>query len=71
MRLKPRVLVGLLIIGLVAGYLRGRVDVAEVMLIDLFVALPALVLALVITAMIASQICQPIECTGLSDDIGS
>lgn len=43
-------------IGLVAGYMRGRVDVAVVMLIDLFVALPALVLALVITVMIGSSL---------------
>ena len=39
-------------LGLSAGYLRGRVDVLVVALIDLFIALPGLVLALIITAMV-------------------
>lgn len=43
-------------VGLTAGYVRGRVDIAAVMLIDLFVALPGLVLALVITVMIGSSL---------------
>jgi peptide/nickel transport system permease protein len=43
-------------VGLLAGYVRGGVDVAAVMLIDLFVALPGLVLALVITVMIGPSL---------------
>lgn len=43
-------------VGLTAGYMRGGVDVAAVMLIDLFVALPGLVLALVITVMIGPSL---------------
>ncbi len=38
--------------GLIAGYFRGRIDVISVQIIDLFIALPGLVLALIITAMI-------------------
>jgi peptide/nickel transport system permease protein len=43
-------------VGLVAGYAGGRLDVAAVMLIDLFVALPGLVLALVITVMVGPSL---------------
>lgn len=43
-------------VGLVAGYFRGRTDVAIVQIIDLFIAMPALVLALIITAMIGPTI---------------
>src|SRR5262245_41262887 len=39
-------------IGLVAGYFRGRIDLMIVPIIDLFVALPALILALIITVMV-------------------
>ncbi|MBM3597697.1 MAG: ABC transporter permease [Alphaproteobacteria bacterium] len=39
-------------IGLMAGYVGGRLDLALVQLIDLFIALPSLVLALIITAMV-------------------
>lgn len=39
-------------IGLSAGYFRGRVDLMIVPVIDLFVALPALILALIITVMV-------------------
>lgn len=39
-------------IGLAAGYFRGRVDVLIVGLIDLFVALPGLILALIITVLV-------------------
>jgi len=38
--------------GILAGYFRGRIDVVAVQLIDLFIALPGLVLALIITAMV-------------------
>ncbi len=38
--------------GLAAGYFRGKLDLAMVQIIDLFVALPGLVLALIITAMV-------------------
>ena len=38
--------------GLSAGYFRGRVDLVIVPVIDLFVALPALILALIITVMV-------------------
>jgi len=41
-------------IGLVAGYARGRVDLFILQIIDLFVALPALILALLITAIVGS-----------------
>lgn len=43
-------------VGLMAGYFRGGIDVAAVMLIDLLVALPGLVLALVITVMIGPSL---------------
>ena len=43
-------------VGLMAGYLGGRVDVVAVQLIDLFVALPGLVLALIITAMVGATL---------------
>jgi peptide/nickel transport system permease protein len=43
-------------VGLVAGYAGGRLDVVAVMLIDLFVSLPGLVLALVITAMVGPSL---------------
>jgi peptide/nickel transport system permease protein len=52
-------LVALLIgvpIGLLAGTLRGRIDAALVALIDLFIALPGLVLALIITAMVGANL---------------
>lgn len=39
-------------LGVIAGYFGGRVDVLLVQLIDLFIALPGLVLALIITAMV-------------------
>ena len=39
-------------IGLSAGYFRGRIDMMIVPVIDLFVALPALILALIITVMV-------------------
>jgi len=41
-------------IGLFAGYSRGRTDLVILQIIDLFVALPALILALLITAIIGS-----------------
>jgi peptide/nickel transport system permease protein len=43
-------------IGLTAGYLRGRVDQAIVPIIDLFIALPGLILALIITKMVGPSI---------------
>lgn len=43
-------------VGLAAGYLGGRVDMVTVMLIDLFVSLPGLVLALVITVMVGPSL---------------
>jgi len=43
-------------VGLFAGYIGGRLDVVAVMLIDLFVALPGLVLALVITVMVGQSL---------------
>lgn len=43
-------------IGLVAGTLRGAVDVALAALIDLFIALPGLVLALIITVMVGPSL---------------
>jgi peptide/nickel transport system permease protein len=39
-------------VGLVAGFFRGSIDLAIVPIIDLFVALPALILALIITVMV-------------------
>jgi peptide/nickel transport system permease protein len=39
-------------IGIAAGYLGGRIDVIAVQFINMFIALPGLVLALMITAMI-------------------
>ena len=46
-------------VGLVAGYLRGAVDVAVAAIIDLFIALPGLVLALIITVMVGPTSAQP------------
>jgi peptide/nickel transport system permease protein len=43
-------------IGLVAGYLGGRIDAAAVPVIDLFIALPGLVLALIITVMVGPSL---------------
>src|SRR5689334_17688144 len=43
-------------IGLVAGYCRGLVDMAIVPVIDLFIALPGLVLALIITVMVGPTV---------------
>jgi peptide/nickel transport system permease protein len=43
-------------VGLFAGTLRGAVDVALAALIDLFIALPGLVLALIITVMIGPSL---------------
>ncbi len=43
-------------IGLLAGTLRGRVDMALVALIDLAIALPGLVLALIITVMVGANL---------------
>lgn len=43
-------------VGLIAGYMGGRLDIGAVMLIDLFVALPGLVLALVITVMVGPSV---------------
>jgi peptide/nickel transport system permease protein len=39
-------------VGLCAGYLGGRVDLVATQFIDIFIALPGLVLALIITAMV-------------------
>jgi peptide/nickel transport system permease protein len=39
-------------VGLIAGYAGGKVDLLAVQVIDLFIALPGLVLALIITAMV-------------------
>jgi len=39
-------------IGLAAGFFRGSIDFAIVPIIDLFIALPALILALIITVMV-------------------
>jgi peptide/nickel transport system permease protein len=43
-------------IGLCAGYLGGKTDLLAVQLIDLFIALPGLVLALIITAMVGPSV---------------
>ena len=43
-------------VGLAAGYLGGRIDMVTVVLIDLFVSLPGLVLALVITVMVGPSL---------------
>jgi peptide/nickel transport system permease protein len=43
-------------IGLTGGYLRGRADLLIVGLIDLFIALPGLILALIIIAMVGASL---------------
>jgi peptide/nickel transport system permease protein len=43
-------------IGLAAGYIGGKIDVVAVQFIDLFVALPGLVLALIITVMVGPSL---------------
>lgn len=43
-------------IGLIAGYFRGKTDALLVSLIDLFIALPGLVLALIITVMVGPSL---------------
>ncbi len=45
-------------IGLTAGYFRGAVDIAIVPIIDLFIALPGLVLALIITVMVGPTLAE-------------
>jgi peptide/nickel transport system permease protein len=42
-------------VGLVAGTFRGKMDIALTALIDLFIALPGLVLALIITVMVGAN----------------
>jgi peptide/nickel transport system permease protein len=39
-------------VGLCAGYMGGRVDLVATQVIDIFIALPGLILALIITAMV-------------------
>jgi peptide/nickel transport system permease protein len=43
-------------VGLAAGYFRGRIGMALVPVIDLFIALPGLVLALIITVMVGPSL---------------
>jgi peptide/nickel transport system permease protein len=43
-------------IGLMAGYLGGKTDIVVVQLVDLFIALPGLVLALIITVMVGPSL---------------
>jgi peptide/nickel transport system permease protein len=43
-------------IGLATGYLRGKLDILVVQVIDLFIALPGLVLALIITVMVGPSL---------------
>jgi peptide/nickel transport system permease protein len=43
-------------VGLVAGTLRGTIDIGLTALIDLFIALPGLVLALIITVMVGANL---------------
>ncbi len=43
-------------IGLAAGYFRGWIDFVLVQVIDIFIALPGLVLALIITAMLGPSV---------------
>jgi peptide/nickel transport system permease protein len=43
-------------LGLVAGYIRGRLDAIMVAVFDLFLALPGLVLALIITVMVGPSV---------------
>src|ERR1700737_3845740 len=42
-------------VGLMAGYFRGRIDLVLVQIIDIFIALPGLVLALIVTAMLGAK----------------
>lgn len=41
-------------LGLVAGYFRGWIDLAIIQIVDVFIALPGLVLALIITGMLGA-----------------
>ena len=43
-------------VGLVAGYAGGKLDLLAVQMIDLFIALPGLVLAMIITAMVGATL---------------
>lgn len=52
-------------IGLAAGYFRGKVDLAIVFLIDLFIALPALILALFVVVMIGPSVINLVIVLGL------
>lgn len=52
-------------IGLAAGYFRGNVDLAIVFLIDLFIALPALILALIVVVLIGPSVVNLIVVLGL------
>lgn len=52
-------------IGLAAGYFRGNVDLAIVFLIDLFIALPGLILALIVVVLIGPSVANLIVVLGL------
>ncbi|MHB1217265.1 MAG: ABC transporter permease [Alphaproteobacteria bacterium] len=52
-------------IGLAAGYFRGNVDLAIVFLIDIFIALPALILALFVVVMIGPSVINLVVVLGL------
>jgi peptide/nickel transport system permease protein len=52
-------IVGMLIgvpVGLIAGYIRGRFDFVTVQFIDIFVALPPIVMAMIFTAVVGTSL---------------
>jgi peptide/nickel transport system permease protein len=51
--------------GLVAGYIQGKADLLIVQTIDIFIALPAIIVALIITAVIGASIPNLIVVLGL------
>lgn len=52
-------------VGMFAGYVRGKIDLAIVQVIDIFISLPAIIMALIITAVIGVSLPNLIIVLGL------
>ena len=52
-------------LGLFSGYVRGRMDLAIVQAIDIFISLPAIILALIITAVVGASVINLIIILGI------
>jgi peptide/nickel transport system permease protein len=51
--------------GLVSGYVRGKIDLAVVQAIDIFISLPAIIMALIITAVVGANVLNLIVILGV------